>query len=346
MARSPPSSASISEHCKRKLKGNNMRLVICVLVGLGTWSAAGRAEEVALRVNIFPEAQNVGLYSAIENGLFTKRGLAVQIQFTSTSGAQREGLVHGDFEIAQAGVDNAVALVQTAKQDVIIVAGGGNGGNRLVVRPEIKSFVDLRGKAVVVDSPVTAYAFLAYRMLELAGLQKGDYAVTPAGACPLRLEAMHSDPANAAAMLNPPCSLRALRDGFHDLGLATSVVGPYQADGVWVMRSWATAHGDVLVRYLQGLIDGYRWAADPANRDGAAAFVAKYLKLDHDTARSAVDAAVGPEGSLAKDLALNMEAFRNTLRLRAEFAGGDPNADPETYLDLSYYRQATGQPVH
>ncbi len=323
-----------------------MRLVRFTLASLLTWSATGRAEDVALRVNIFPEAQNVGLYSAIENGLFAKRGLAVVVQFTSTSSAQREGLVRGDFEIAQAGVDNAVALVQTAKQDVIIVAGGGDGGNHLIVRPEIKSFADLKGKTVVVDSPVTAYAFLAYRMLELTGLQKSDYAIKPAGACPLRLDAMHSDPANAAAMLNPPCSLRALKDGFLDLGLATSVVGPYQADGVWVMRSWASAHGEVLVRYLEGLIDGYRWAVDPANREAAAAIVAKYLKLDQDTARAAVEAAVGPGGSLAKDLALNMEAFRNTLRLRAEFAGGDANATPETYLDLSYYRQATGEPIH
>lgn len=62
-------------------------------------------------------------------------------------------------------------------------------------------------------------------MLELAGLQKGDYAVTPFGVGPLRLEAMHSDPANAAAMLNLPCGLSAIRDGFDDLGVATSVVG-------------------------------------------------------------------------------------------------------------------------
>src|SRR4051794_29769367 len=94
------------------------------------------------------------------------------------------------------------------------------------------------------------------------------------------------------------------RDGFHDLGLATSVVGPYQADGVWVMRAWADSHCDLLVSYLEGLIDGYRWAADPANRDGVAAIVAKYLNLDPENARGAVDAAVGPGGSLSKDLAL------------------------------------------
>lgn len=74
--------------------------------------------------------------------------------------------------------------------------------------------------------------------------------------------------------------------------------------------------------------------------------VARYLKLDYNTIRTAADAAVGPERRSAKDFVLNMEAFRNTLRRRAEFAGGDPDADPKTCLDLSYYRRASGQPVH
>jgi hypothetical protein len=28
------------------------------------------------------------------------------------------------------------------------------------------------------------------------------------------------------------------------------------------------------------------------------------------------------------------------LKLRAEIAGGDPNVNPEKYLDLSYYQRA------
>src|SRR5664280_1774216 len=36
-------------------------------------------------------------------------------------------------------VDNAVAMVEAGKKDVIIVAGGGNGMLNLFVRPEIKS---------------------------------------------------------------------------------------------------------------------------------------------------------------------------------------------------------------
>ena len=33
-------------------------------------------------------------------------------------------------------------------------------------------------------------------------------------------------------MLNPPCSILALNDGFRSFGPAVDVVGPYQADGI------------------------------------------------------------------------------------------------------------------
>ena len=35
-----------------------------------------------------------------------------------------------------------------------------------------------------------------------------------------------------------------------------------------------------------------------------------------------------------------MQGFRNTLKLRAEFEGGEPYADPAKYIDLSYYQKA------
>jgi ABC-type nitrate/sulfonate/bicarbonate transport system substrate-binding protein len=304
-------------------------------------TAPVKAENTKLRVNIFAEAQNLALFVAQDEGMFARRQLDAEVTFTPTSSAQRQGLVNGSFDIAQAGVDNAVALVQTARQDVVIVAGGGNGGNHLFVRPEIGSYQDLRGKAVVVDAPNTAYAFLAYKMLELKGLHKDqDYAVAPVGGCVKRLPAMQSDPHNAAAMLNPPCSLMAARDGFHDFGPAVDVVGPYQADGIWVMRPWAAAHQDILVRYLQSVIEGYRWAADPTHRQEAASILARHLNIVPDLASGAVEAAIGPQGSLAKDLRFDMDGFRNTLKLRAEFAAGEKDADPARYIDLNYYNRA------
>ena len=317
-----------------------LRYIPFVLVAFAASAADVRAQAVNLRVNVFPSPQNLPLYVAQEKDFFRKLGLSVEIQVTPNSQAQREGLVNGRFEIAQAGVDNALALVNAAKADVVIVSGGSTGLNELIVRPEIKSYAEIRGKTVVVDAPNTAFALILYKMLDLKGIKKGEYGIHPAGACSFRLNAMRADPSRVAAMMNPPCSTIAKREGFSSFGMGTDVIGPYLADGHWVMRAWAKANADVLVKYLRSIIEGYRWGADPKNRTEVVAIMAKHLKVAGDIAADAVEAEVGPNGGLAKDAAFDMIGFRNTLKLRAEFANGDPNADPERYIDLSYHERA------
>jgi ABC-type nitrate/sulfonate/bicarbonate transport system substrate-binding protein len=316
------------------------RLPIAVHGAVFATLSCACAQDARLRVNTFPGPQNLALFVAQDKGLFAKRGLAVEIAFTPNSQAQRDGLVKGTFEIAQAGVDNAVALVDTAKQDVIIVSGGGNGMNELIVRPQVKSYEGIRGKTVVVDAPNTAFAFLLYKMLALKGVNKGDYAVLPAGGCTQRLNAMREDSTRVAAMMNPPCNLIAAREGYHSFGLATDVIGSYQADGAWVMRAWAIGNSATLTKYLEAVIEGYRWGSNPANRTEAAALVAKHLKLDPEIAEKSVEAAVGASAGLAKDARFDMEGFKTTLSLRAEMVGGEANPAPEKYLDLSYYQRA------
>ena len=211
-----------------------VRLTHFVLIFLPLIVATLPADAEELRVNVFPVSQNLTVFVAQEKGFYAKQDLQVEIQFTPNSQAQRDGIAKGAFEIAHAGVDNAVALVDAGQADVVIVGGGGNAMNELIVRPEIHGYEDLRGKAMVVDAPNTAYALLLYKMLSVKGVQKGDYSVLPAGGCPTRLAAMKADAKNAAAMLNPPCSILALNDGFRSFGPAVDVVGPYQADGIWV----------------------------------------------------------------------------------------------------------------
>lgn len=284
-----------------------------------------------LKVNVFPGPQNLGLYVAIARGLLPE----VELSFTPNSQAQREGIANGTFHIAQAAVDNAVSLVDTGAADVVIVAGGGNGMNDLVVRPEIGSFEDLRGKTLVVDATNTAYAFLAYKMLALNGLAKGSYAVLPMGGAPERLRAMQSDPRNAAAMLNPPALVRALDLGFKSFGPGTSVVGAYQADGVWLLRSWAATHAEALVRYLRATIEGLRHAR--AHRDEAAAILAERLTIDRDLAARSVDVALR---GLAEDACFDWPGFRNALALRAEINGTSAVPAAEKYVDLDYHGRA------
>ena len=70
--------------------------------------------------------------------------------------------------------------------------------------------------------------------------------------------------------------------------------------------------------------------------------MAERLKLPPDVVTQAYDLAAHPVTGFAKDAKLDMEGFRNVLKLRAEILGqwgGTPPA-PDKYIDLTYYQRA------
>jgi ABC-type nitrate/sulfonate/bicarbonate transport system substrate-binding protein len=294
------------------------------------------------KVMVFPGLQNLPLFAAQSQGYFAKHGIAPEILNTPNSEVLREGLAKGDHQIVHAAVDNAVAMADVAKVDIAVVLGGDGGMNQLFVQPEIKSYDDLRGKTVLVDAPDTAYGLLLYKMLDVKGVKKGDYQVKPVGGTPLRLDAMVKDKSNAAAMLNPPFSIRAEKEGLKSLGSAVDVTGPYQAGAAWVLRSWGQANGDTVVKYIQAYVEGVRWALSPANKQAATALLAERLKLPQEVAAKAYEIGGDPANGFAKDAKFDLEGFKNVLKLRAEMLGtwgGTPPA-PDKYLDLTYYQRA------
>ena len=275
---------------------------------LGTISAA--PAQTQLKVMVFPGLSNVPIFAAQHKNLFAKHGLAIELLNTPNSDVLRDGLAKGDHQIAHAAVDNAVAMVELAKADVAIVTGGDNGFNRIFVQPEINAYTELRGKTVVVDAPNTAYALLLYKVLKDSGLNRGDYVVKPVGGTTARLDAMTKDKANAAGVLNPPYTFRAKEAGLKDMGAAAKAIGAYQAGGAFVMRDWAKANSDTLVRYISAYVEGCRWALDPANKVEAIALIADRLKLTPDVAAQSYAVATDPPDNIAKDAKFNMEGFK------------------------------------
>jgi ABC-type nitrate/sulfonate/bicarbonate transport system substrate-binding protein len=316
--------------------------------GAAAASAAGagptRAQgPTSLKVVSFPGLSNLSIYAAQSQGLFAKNQLAVDLAYTPNSQSQRDGLAKGETQIVHTAADNAVAMVELAKQDAIIVSGGDNGFNRILAQPDIKTLADLRGKTVVVDAPNTAFALLLYKALQEAGLKKGDYKVHAVGGTPQRINAMLTDKTNAAAgVIGIPLSFKAVADGLKDMGSATKAVGAYQSGCIVVMRPWAKANSDVLVGYLKAIVGGYRWLLDPANKSAAIALMKERLKLSEDDAAKTYTVVTNQADGFAKDGKFDLEGFNNVLKLRAEIEGqwgGKPPA-PDKYIDLSYYNKA------
>ncbi|MFZ0526067.1 MAG: ABC transporter substrate-binding protein [Xanthobacteraceae bacterium] len=298
------------------------------------------AEPTLLHVNAFRSARSLPFYAAIDRGFFAKHGLNVVLQFTEGSESQRAGLADGSVDIAQSAVDNAVAMIDVAKADVVIVSGGDSGTNEFYVQGDIRDFAGIRGHAIAVDASNTAYALQAKKILLQHGLKGGtDYTLNAVGNGTHRLHVLLTDKHNAGAILNLPFSLQAAAQGLHSLGRTTDLLGPYQADGAFVRRAWARDHAEALVNYLAAYIEALRWSLDPKNHAEAVAMLVDKLKLPQDMAEQSLKLIAEPGFGFARDAKFDMAGFKNVLAMRAETEGGTP-ADPQRYIDLSYYDRA------
>jgi ABC-type nitrate/sulfonate/bicarbonate transport system substrate-binding protein len=299
--------------------------------------------QTPIKVKLFPGAQALALIAGTSLGLFEKHGLMVEVLFTQNSVELRDDLAAGRVQVAHSAVDNAVAMVERAKSDVVIVSGGDSSMNEFFVQPEVRSFADLKGRILAVDAPNTAYALQAKKILLMNGLKEGaDYTLKEVGGTLFRYRAMRDNKDMAATMLNPPFSVDAPGAGLKSMGRAVDLIGPYQATGAFVLRPWAKANADTLERYLAAFIESTRWVRAKENKEASAKMLVERFKLDPKVAERTWELLTDPKFGLAPDARFNVEGFKNVLALRAEIEGdwgGKPPA-AERYYDLSYYEKA------
>jgi ABC-type nitrate/sulfonate/bicarbonate transport system substrate-binding protein len=137
---------------------------------------------------------------ARSNGIFAKYGLQIELPRSASGGSEevRRWLASGELDLADYGVDNAIAMVENSSVDLILVAAA---PTELMAQPEIKSLADLRGKTVLVDAPNTQNALALKKILSTAGLNPAsDYQMKEAGGTSARVAAMLKQKEYAATM--------------------------------------------------------------------------------------------------------------------------------------------------
>jgi ABC-type nitrate/sulfonate/bicarbonate transport system substrate-binding protein len=312
--------------------------------GLSCCSGAFAQPRSAYKIKVLTLLGRPLQFAAAEKqGIFAKYGVAVETENLPNSDVLRANLAAGKGDLAYLAVDNAVAMVELTHLDVIIVMGGEGSQNELMAQPEIKSIKDLRGKTLIVDAPNTAYALQMKKILLLNGMQAGkDYEIKPFGATPARLVAMREHKEFAGSMLGPPTSIAAKHAGFVSLGSVQELIGPYQASGFFTPRDWAKEHRDALILFLAAIIEAQRWLMAPANKEKVIDLWVNEYHLTPEVAAETYDSSMNHPGGFEVDEQLDLEGFKNVLKLRAEVEGqwdGHPPA-PEKYYDPAYYNAA------
>ncbi len=294
-----------------------------------------------LRVSAFPNAKALPLWLAQSRGLFRQGGLDVEIDWTESSKAQREGLAEGRIDLVQSALDNGLALI-TLGHDVIIAMGGEAGMNDFIVQPEIATLQDLKGRTLVVDSPDTAYALLARKMLARAGLvYNQDYTMHSVGNGSKRLAALLQSKDAAGGVLNPPFTAQAKAAGLKSLGRLVDHLGPYQAGGLFVMRAFAQNNGAALEAFIRAYVQALRFARDPAHAQICIDLLCEHLQIDETIARDTLADVLDPAFGFAIDARLDRLGLNNVLSTRAETEGADQRLrDPTSFIDEQWYERA------
>jgi len=211
-----------------------------------------------LRIGTFTPSLLIDL--ARSTGRLDRADLEVTEIPVPSSPAQFRSLEAGDFDVVMTSPDNCLAYRFLGSNPlgrnlpVEILAGIDRGlGLSLSLAPSVPDVADVRGRVVGVDVPQSGFAFVAFALLERAGLGPDDYEVESLGSTPRRAEALTAGTC-AATVLNAGNELRAMASGCHVVSTVADL-GPYLGTVMAALPADDVTIADPRNRLAEAVID-------------------------------------------------------------------------------------------
>ena len=175
---------------------------------------------------------------AVEKGFFRSEGLEPQlIQMNGNVATVALANGHIDFSLNISPVLNGAMQGLGTK---LVAALTSRPLFALVVRAEITSAADLKGKVFAVSSFGNTQAILTEKHLQHLGLKKGEYQLLAMGATPARIAAMEKNIAQGSLM-PLPANVQMENKGYRLLGNTAEIVAlPIAASVSMKIRSERT----------------------------------------------------------------------------------------------------------
>jgi NitT/TauT family transport system substrate-binding protein len=252
------------------------RLLAVLLVASLVPACGGGDGAPTLRLGYFPNITHATALVGVDDGIFARQLGATRLEtFTFNAGpAAIEALLSGSLDASYVGPNPAInAYVKSRGEAVRIVAGATSGGAFLVVRPEINSAADLRGKQVA--SPqlggtqdVALRTWLTAQGFKTDAAGGGDVSVLPQENAQT-LERFR-DGALAGAWVPEPWASRLVLEGGGKVLVDERDLWPgkqYTTTVLLVRREFLEKHPDRVEALLRGHVEATKWLT--ANPDEA-----------------------------------------------------------------------------
>jgi ABC-type nitrate/sulfonate/bicarbonate transport system substrate-binding protein len=247
----------------------------------------------------------------------------------------------GDIDVGKNATPYMIQAVLSGSDAVAIASQTTNPVYSLIVRPDIKSFADLKRKTLGLSTPGDTITLSAVRLLKAKGVKTSDYSAKVVVGTPARFDCLKSGEC-AAVPMGQPEDLEAIKQGFPRLGFTHEAGSDLIFNVDMARRAWGEQNKDALVRFVRAMAAAYAFINDPNNADDVVAMVRDGGKLSEEVARQIYAPYLDPgKNVLPRHGELDLAAFNRVLALMRD-VGAIPATHPGAgkFVDLQYLKAA------
>jgi NitT/TauT family transport system substrate-binding protein len=318
-------------------------------------AAAATSPATELKLGYFGNITHATALVGVQKGFIAKElgGTKLSTQVFNAGPAAIEALNAGAIDATYIGPNPAInSFVKSKGESISIIAGAASGGAQLVVKPEIKTAADLKGKTLA--SPqlggtqdVALRAWLGKQGYKTNTDGSGDVAINPTeNAQTLKL--FQNGKLDGAWLPEPWASRLVLQAGAKVLvdekdlwdGSLTGKPGEFPTTILIVNKKFAAEHPQTVEALLKGHVEAVKWlndtpAAEKATEVNAALKEAAGKALPQEVIDRSLKNIVFTVDPLAG-------AFKKLLQDGVD-AGTTKQADINGIFDLAKLNEVTGE---
>ena len=327
------------------------RLLAAGLVAAAIAAVQGATVETAsaqttLRFGKIPSTvRNVGslyLHVAERKGFFAREGIKLEsVMIEGGTDRMVAAIDDGKVDLAHSSTPYLISAVLKGSNAVGIAGEVGNPVYTLIVRPEIASYADLRGKVIALSVAADTISITTRKLLAKHGVKDGEFKVKQLVGTPVRFACLQSGEC-AGVPLGQPADIAAVKDGFRRLGDTTEAVGNFQFQLIVAHRKWAAANPDKVVPFVRAVADAFKFIRDPKNRAETIKLMTEQTGSSEEIARAVMALYFEPDrGVMPRQAEIDLKGLAQVIAFMGE-AGelSAPLPPVERFVDLQFLKAA------
>ena len=279
---------------------------------------------------------------AQRKSFFAREGINLDMQPIEGGAANMVvALNKGVVDITRTATPYLIHDVLKGSDNVAILGETATPIYSLIVKPEIKSFADLKGKTVGLSLAMDTISISTRKLMAMNGIREGDFKAKELVGTPARADCLRNGECDAVP-LGQPEDFVLMKQGYRRLGVSTDAMSNFQFVVSAVRRGWGEKNKDALVRYTRALATAYRYMRDPAQRDEVVRIVLDTTGSSEEIARQTLSLYFEPDrGVVPKQGEIDVQGFAEVIRVMGEAGELKPPLPPvERFIDLQYLKAA------